>query len=81
MSNNGDEPKLTWEQIYPDVMCNIVIQEIEDELFALEHMNKRIRIRRIRIRIFYLFNYTQYKVKSINAIYNHGTSYHKIFII
>ena len=39
MSNNRDEQKLTWEQIYPDVMRKIVIQEIEDELFTLERMN------------------------------------------
>ena len=40
MSDNGDEPK-TWEDIYPDTMRNVVVSEIEDQLFALEQMSKR----------------------------------------
>ena len=40
MSQDGDEPK-TWEDIYPDTMRNIVVNEIEDELIALERMQKR----------------------------------------
>ena len=41
MSDNEDKPKFTWDQIYPDAVRNIVVQEIEDNLFALERMNKK----------------------------------------
>ena len=40
LSDTGEE-NLTWEQIYPDTIRNFAVQEVEDEMMALESMNKR----------------------------------------
>ena len=39
VSDTGEN--LTWEQIYPDTIRNFAVQEVEDEMMALECLNKR----------------------------------------